>query len=320
MPEKSGDAAQASSAAAAALASRAMTDLRLVVTHPGGAHKDDLLACCVLVAQHACPIERRDPTPEDLSDASVAVVDVGGAHDAARHNFDHHHFPREHPPTCALSLVLDAAGVYEDARKFCDWLEPAEWFDSRGPKKTAEWLGVPRRAVSQLHSPIDGTLLRRFAAGKEHRPGEVVYDYMRLVGEDLLDYLGDVRAGIARVRAVAERWQVEAHGEVIEAVFVPRAPDALGDPSGNAARYIRAEGLEEVVGAMVYPDRRGDGYGIQRYEDDPRLDFTRVEAEEDVRFAHASGFVCKTEAMEPARLRALIAGAVVPGVQRSGAK
>jgi hypothetical protein len=293
-----------------------MSELRLVVTHPGGAHKDDLLACCVLVARNGCPIERREPTADDLSDPQVAVVDVGGAHDAASSNFDHHHFPREHPPTCALSLVLDALGIYDDARRFCDWLEPAEWFDSRGPKRTAEWLGVPRRAVSQLHSPIDGTLLRRFAAGSVHRPGEVVYDYMRLVGEDLLGYLGDVRAGIERVRAVAQRWQVEAHGEVIEAVFVPRAPGALEDPSGNAARYVRAEGLEDVVGATVYPDRRGDGYGIARYEDDPRLDFSRVEAEPDVRFAHKSGFVCKTDATDPERLRALIRGAVVPGVRR----
>ena len=293
-----------------------MSELRLVVTHPGGAHKDDVLACCVLIAQQSCPIERRDPTPDDLGDPSVAVVDVGGQHDVALNNFDHHHFPRERAPICALSLVLDAAGVYEDARRFCDWLEAAEWFDSRGPKKTAEWLSVPRRAISQLHSPVDGTLLRGFSSRAEHRPGEVIYDYMQLVGRDLLDYLADVRAGIERVRAVAERWQVEAHGEVIEAVFVPRGVAELEDPSGSAARYVRAEGLEDVVGAMVYPDRRGDGYGIQRYEDDPRLDFTRVEDEPDVRFAHASGFVCKTEATAQGRLKQLIEGAVVPGVAR----
>ncbi|MCK5944186.1 MAG: MYG1 family protein, partial [Planctomycetes bacterium] len=268
-----------------------MSELRLVVTHPGGAHKDDLLACCVLVAKHGAVIERREPTADDLADPEVAVVDVGGAHDPARHNYDHHHFPREHPPTCALSLVLDALGVYDDARTFCDWLEPAEWFDSRGPNRTAEWLGVPRRAISQLHSPIDATLLRRFAAGAAHRPGEAVYEFMRLVGEDLLEYLRSVRAGIDRVEAVCERWSVEAHGEVVEAVFVPRSDAALEDPSASVARFVRAAGLEQTVGALVYPDRRGDGYGLSRYEDDPRLDFQRVAAEPDVRFAHASGFV-----------------------------
>ena len=293
-----------------------MPPLRLVVTHPGGAHKDDLLACCVLISRFGCAIERREPTAADLADEAVAVVDVGGEHEPARHNYDHHHFPREHPPTCALSLVLDAIGVYDDARTFCDWLEPAEWFDSRGPKKTAEWLGVPRRAVSQLHSPIDGTLLRRFAASNAHRPGEVVYEYMKLVGDDLLAYLRDVRAGIERVDAVCERWAVDAHGEVVETVFVPRSDDALDDPSANAARYVRAMGLEHRIGALVYPDRRGDGYGIARYEDDPRLDFSRVEREPDVRFAHVSGFVCKTDATDPDRLRELIRAAVIPGTRK----
>ena len=296
--------------------SHPMPPLRLVVTHPGGAHKDELLACCVLVARYGCPVERREPRQEDLDDETVAVVDVGGSHDPARHNFDHHHFPRDHEPTCALSLVLDAFGLYEDARTFCDWLEVAEWFDSRGPKKTAEWLGVPRRAVSQLHSPVDGTLLRRFAAASRIRPGEPVYEFMRMVGDDLLGYLGRVRATIDRVAAVCQRWQVDVEGELVEAVFLPRTEETLEDPSASAAQYVRAHGLQGVVGAMVYPDRRGEGYGIARYEDDPRLDFARVEAEPDVRFAHASGFVCKTEAKDPERLRALIRAAVVPRQER----
>ncbi|MCB9877932.1 MAG: MYG1 family protein [Planctomycetes bacterium] len=288
-----------------------MQHLARIVTHPGGAHKDDLLACSVLAALHGCPIERRDPTPEDLADAATATVDIGGSHDAACSNFDHHHFPREHPPTCALSLVLQALDLYDDARLFCDWLEPAEWFDSRGPKRTAEWLGVPRRAVSQLNSPIDATLLRRFAAAKLHQPGETVYDYLRLVGQDLLDYLRTVRHQLAFVTDHGERWSVTAGPTTIETVFLPRSEQSLEEPSAGVAHWIRKQGLDGVVGAMIYPDRRGPGYGMQRYEDDARLDFTRLAGEPDVHFAHASGFVCKTSAQAPERLRELLARAVV---------
>jgi hypothetical protein len=288
-----------------------MQPLARIVTHPGGAHKDDLLACCVLAALHGCAIERRDPTPEDLADPATATVDVGGSHDPAQANFDHHHFPREHPPTCALSLVLQALGLYDDARTFCDWLEPAEWFDSRGPKRTAEWLGVPRRAIGQLNSPIDATLLRRFAAAKVHRPGETVYDYLRLVGHDLLDYLRTVREQLAFVSRHGERWSVAAGTTTIETVFLPRVEPGLEEPSAGVMHWIKKQGLESVVGAMIYPDRRGPGYGMQRYEDDPRLDFTRIAGEPDVRFAHQSGFVCKTEATDPERLRTLLASAVV---------
>lgn len=288
-----------------------MIDLKLIVTHPGGAHKDDLVAVCVLVALHGCAVERREPTAEELSDPRVAVVDVGGSHDPALHNYDHHQFPREHPPTCSLSLVLDALGLYGDAVRFCDWLEPAEWFDSRGPKKTAEWLGVPRAAIGQLNSPVDMTLLRHFAASPRHVEGETIYEFMRTVGADLLAYLRGVRADIETVRGQVERWKVEAGGEVIETVFLPRSDQVPSEPSNGVARFIRATGIESEIGAMVYPDRRAGGYGISRYEDDPRLDFSRLDGEPDVHFAHKSGFMCKTSATDPDRLRRLIAGAVV---------
>jgi len=287
-----------------------MTEINLIVTHPGGAHKDDLLGTCLLIALHGCPVVRRDPTTEELADAGVATVDIGGSHDAELHNFDHHHFPREHEPTCALSLVLDSIGLYADARQFCDWLEPAEWFDSRGPNRTAEWLGVPRRAIGQLNSPIDMTLLRRFADQARHEPGETLYEVMRFIGQDLLDYLHGVRESIDYVQRVGERWTVTAGSEAIETVFLPRIDPLPEEPSSSVARFIRATGIEREIGAIVYPDRRADGYGISRYEDDPRLDFSRVDAEPDVHFAHKSGFMCKTSAVDPERLRELIVAAV----------
>ena len=48
-----------------------------IITHPGGAHKDDFLACAVLLTQAPVAIQRRDPTEADLTDTSVAVLDIG---------------------------------------------------------------------------------------------------------------------------------------------------------------------------------------------------------------------------------------------------
>ena len=42
--------------------------LNLILTHPGGSHKDELLACSLLAAVHRVPIVRREPTAEDLAD------------------------------------------------------------------------------------------------------------------------------------------------------------------------------------------------------------------------------------------------------------
>ena len=280
--------------------------MHTIVTHPGGSHKDDLLAVCVLAAIHNCPIVRREPTPADLDDPQVAVVDIGGVHDPARSNFDHHHFPREHPPTCALSLVLDHLGLYQDALQFCDWLEPAEWFDSRGPKRTGEWLGVPRRAISQLNSPIDITLLRRFAQVSRLEPTDPLYTFMTMVGADLLDYLRVARQRLDFIDQHVERWTIPSGDDLIEALYLPRTEPAADEPSAMLGSYIRARKLDDVIAAIIYPDRRGDGFGIGRYEDHPRLDFARVETQPDVHFAHKSGFMCKTTATAPPRLKELV--------------
>jgi len=57
---------------------------------------------------------------------------------------------------------------------------------------------------------------------------------------------------------------------------------------------------------MVYPDRRGDGYALSTYNDRSRFDFAELDQQDDVHFAHARGFVAKTTATDPERLRELL--------------
>jgi hypothetical protein len=278
-----------------------------ILTHPGGSHKDEFLACCLLLAESAVPIVRREPSPEDLADGSIAVVDVGGEHAPERGNFDHHQFPRDYPPTCALSLVLRQLGVYEDARAFCDWLEPAEWFDTRGPVETARWLGVARETLFKLNSPIDTTLLRRFAGTVRLEPGDPLWEVMRWIGVDLLVYLKTLRARLDEIGMVSEFWEIETvDGNSFKVLFMPRTEPMADEPSAGLARYIDAHPTESGVVGLVYPDRRGAGFGLSRHQDSACLDFTRIADCGDVHFAHARGFVAKTTATDPRRLRELL--------------
>ena len=274
----------------------------LILTHPGGAHKDEVLACALLAAVHRVPIVRREPTADDLSDPSIAVVDVGGEHAPERSNFDHHQFPADHPPVCALSLVLQHLGIYEDARQFCEWLEPAEWFDTRGPNVTAKWLGVDRDTMGKLNSPIDVTLIRRFAKAKRLEPGEPLWEMLSYIGEDLIAYVRELRARLDFVARHAQTWAMGDH----EVLFLPRTEEMPDDPSGAIARHVESVGKDAQTAALVYPDRRNSGYGLSRHNDDPRYDFTRIEKEPDVHFAHARGFVAKTTATEVGRLQELL--------------
>lgn len=283
--------------------------MKAVLTHPGSAHKDDFLACCLLVARYQIPIWRRDPEAADLADPGILVVDIGGEHEPDRGNFDHHQFPADHPPICSLSLVLKHFEIYEDARAFCEWLEPTEWFDSRGPFATADWLGVERSLVNRFSSPVDITLLRRFAQKREHQPGEVIWEMMRMIGEDLFMYLRTLRERIDYVAEHARIFEVGEGAAAVRLLYMPRTDPMPDDPSAGLARYLDQVG--QKVEGLIYPDRRGAGYGLSRHEDSERLDFTRIAGEPDVHFAHARGFVAKTSATELDRLLELARKAVV---------
>jgi hypothetical protein len=283
-----------------------MTPFTTLLTHPGSAHKDEFLACCVLLALHPVPIVRREPTASDLSDPQVAVVDVGHDHDPIRNNFDHHQLPKDHAPTCSLSLVLQHLGIYADARQFCDWLEPAEWFDCRGPISTAKFLGIDRNALPKLNSPIDITLLRRFALADRIEPTAPLWAIMRMIGEDLLDYVRTLRTRLDFIAQHAQVWELVLGGEPAQILFLPRTDPLPDEPSMGLERYIEAQNLAGKIVGTVAPDRRSTGYGLSRFQDNPRLDFTRIADAPGVHFAHARGFVAKTSLTDHAHLKALL--------------
>jgi len=194
-------------------------------------------------------------------------------------------------------------GIYDETRKFCNWLEVAEYIDTRGPNDTAKWLEIDRDAMSKLNSPVDITLLRRFASATEHRQGEPIYEVMKMIGEDLVSFVRGMKARLEYIAQHAEIWEM---GFGFKVLFMPRTEPLPDESSMGMGRYIEDLGLEEEVVAMVYPDRRGGGYGMSRFNDDKRMEFTHVGEEADVHFAHNKGFIAKTSASDPARLKELL--------------
>jgi hypothetical protein len=288
-----------------------MTGFETILTHPGGAHADEFLACSVLLAIQPVPIVRREPTPADLATPAICVVDVGHRHEPALHNFDHHQLPKDHPPTCSLSLVLQHLGLYEDARQFCDWLETAEWFDTRGPVHTAKWLGITTDVLNRLNSPVQAALLRRFALLTRLEAGEPLWEMMRMIGADILDYIKSLRVRLEFLARHAEFWTVELAGRPSRILFLTRTEPLPEEPGFGLDRFIQSRGLGNEVVAIVSPDRRGSGYGLERYRDNPRLDFTRLDGHPGVHFTHARGFVAKTSITDVHELKSLLARAAV---------
>ncbi|MEO0794452.1 MAG: MYG1 family protein [Verrucomicrobiota bacterium] len=281
-------------------------DLEKIITHPGGSHRDEFLACCLLIGECSVPIERRDPSVEELADPRIAVVDIGHQHDPELSNFDHHQFPRDSTPTCALSLVLQKLELYEPARQFCDWLESTEHFDCRGAKETGEWIGVTPEQMRRLDSPIDPTILRLFARQERHQPGEPLWEIMRSMGEEWSSY---VRGMAEQVKFLADRgelWTLDQNGQSFEVFAILDRNAPLGDAASGVGFHLKAIGKDESVVAIAYPDNRSQGHGLRRFNDHPSMEFTQLEEEPDVHFTHKRGFIAKTSAESPERLQELL--------------
>lgn len=290
-----------------------MTPFETILTHPGGAHNDEFLACCVLLTVHPAPIVRREPTPDDLGTVTTCVVDVGARHEPGLNNFDHHQLPKDHPPTCSLSLVLQVLELYDDARRFCDWLETTEWFDARGPIQTAAWLGLTTDTLARLNSPVNGALLRQFALSTRLEPGQPLWEIMRLIGSDIVGTIRTLRLRLDFIATHAEFWTVELAGRPAQILFLPRTQPLPDEPSFGIDRFIQGRGLVGEIVGIVSPDRRGSGYALERFRDNPRLNFTQIADRPGVHYAHARGFVAKTSVTDPAELKLLLAAAAVAG-------
>ena len=281
--------------------------MQKLITHPGSAHKDDFLSCAILVAETSAPIERREPTVEELENPTIAVIDIGHQHQPGLSNFDHHQFPRDATPTCSLSLVLQHLGLYEDARSFCEWLEPAEWFDCRGANQTAKWMGVDREVMFKLNSPIDHTVLRAFSKETIISPGDTLWEVMRWSGRDLLEYIRGMRTRINAMADYVQVWNLEIEGLVSpKAIFVERSDSLPSDPLQGISFFLEEQGIADQVIALVYPDSRGTGYGLKRHEDHPRVDFNALEGTPSVHFIHKSGFLAKTNETASEALKKMI--------------
>jgi hypothetical protein len=160
---------------------------------------------------------------------------------------------------------------------------------------------------------MDLSLLKRFSAVSKLEAGEPLWEVMRMMGSDLLDYLKHMRTRLDFIAHNAEIWTLRIGGEPASVLFLPRSETPSEDSAMGVDRYLEMNGLADAVIAIVTPDRRGLGYGLSRYRDNPRLDFTRISDHPKVHFAHARGFVAKTSSVDIEELKALVVRAGTPG-------
>jgi len=260
-----------------------------IITHPGQAHNDEFLAVAVLCSRYNVSlIERRDPTQEELDDPDYIVVDVGGRHDPDKNNYDHHQFPRDHKPICALSLVLENMGIIDDFRNVFPWLSVIEELDSKGPFAVAKRLGIPPDDLLALQNPIASGALAVFADVSRIVALDGLHWLLKSIGDGIMATFENTQDRLSLLKAGDLTFQVGS----VTCLDVRSIP---ADQQPTLALELFCKQYSPIpVHVTVTNDDRGPGFCLFRRNDDPRVDFSKINGHSDVIFAHANGFVAKT--------------------------
>jgi hypothetical protein len=110
---------------------------QLIITHPGSAHFDEITAISLILAVFTDTefrIERREPSPAELDDPGVWVVDTGNRYEPEKRNFDHH---QSLDCPVAFVLVAEYLGLLA-ALSVMPWWNFKDSVDRIGPVRSSQ--------------------------------------------------------------------------------------------------------------------------------------------------------------------------------------
>lgn len=259
-----------------------------ILTHPGSAHKDDFMAVSVLLANlDNAVVLRRDPSRAELDDPDTYVVDVGMEHNPLKHNFDHHHNPAL---PCAFHLVMQHLNYHEAATLSFAWYPHMSMMDVRGPYRTAQDLGIDSSVLFASSSPIDGYILALFSRYEQLTSKDLLYQFMKAMGQDLLELIDRKTKRLERLKREATQVELGSYSAIVS-----RIEDA---PKLAIDLYLRTLDDPGVV-MSITPAIRGKGWEMLRLNEHPAVNFLALEDQPEISFIHANGFLAKTRTRLP---------------------
>ncbi len=280
-----------------------------IVTHSGGAHADELMAIALIALEYDLRLDDveivrvGDCKPDALRKAELDkilacdpckpldlyIVDVGKKHDPANGFFDHHQFASDAPADCAFSLLAKHFG-YED--KDFPWMRRMAFIDSKGPFAWfREKMGRAPKGPKELKDVLgDGDSVFEYIPRVANLVPDSMTQYRKALGlayewlELEIDWIEKRKANVEYAKA---NMKVIDLGSFKMVYFNQKETKGTLDICDELAE---ADPTVIMTGKL---DERGDGYSAMRLADNPRVDFSPRESEDDCVFAHKNGFVLK---------------------------
>lgn len=261
-----------------------------IFTHGGNAHRDEFIACSIILAKEHGNVGLRwqvsrvlQFNPADATEFDY-VVDIGGIYDPNALRFDHH---QDITLPCATSLVLKYFKLLDDAYSWYPWVEFTDIVDVKGPAVAAAWLDARVSTLARVFSPVERALLNQFSGVTTVESGSTLYELMVIIGNDIVDGL-QLRAG--RLSLIESKAVVEWVGNAPAVIYFL---DDVPDPE-LALRMFR---FKHARGASIGVVRstRGEGWRLFRFEDTAGIDFKKVENHPEIEYVHGTGFMATTK-------------------------
>lgn len=275
----------------------------MIITHPGNAHFDDLFSVCLVI--YKCSIDqdlanitevhRRKPEPQEMENSRIWKLDVGGKFNPELKQFDHHlhisqsaeltPMQRDLSKNCTFSLLLKEWGMWERAIKLFRWLPTAMKMDAQGPKKVVEELNISFNALAKLGSFIESNFLKLFQKYEVLYSSDTFFFFLHYFGKQFFEQLSTYYDLLT---------EIENNVEYMSVKDVPIIRYLQNEQHLNTIKKILSQKKEErwgEGGVVIYPNNRPPGsIAVMRYDDDERVDFTRIKDHKHVIFAHSNGF------------------------------
>lgn len=250
----------------------------LIITHGGRAHFDEFFAISLVLATHQdvdFTIERRNPTPSELNNPDIWVIDIGERHETGLKNFDHH---QDLKISASFVLVADYLNL-SDTFRTAPWWNFKNRIDRFGPVNIAREIGI--QDLLPTYSPLEEWMITEF----EKNP-DAMGSLMASFGRSL----------IAKAKIIAARMEFWESCQLDciknKIVLIAHTSETLG-----LREY--SESLAQPVDISITYDNRGKGWRLRRVNDYCGVNFSKLENCEEISFAHKGGFIAKTKQRLP---------------------
>ena len=250
---------------------------QLIITHPGSAHFDEVTAVSLILATHTDTefrIERREPEPAELDDASVWVVDAGERHEPEKRNFDHH---QSLDCPAAFVLIAEYLGLAE-TMSVMPWWHFKDSVDRFGPGKGSIEYHAGDDLVNR--NPMEIWLTATFASEPE-----ASLPLLKAFGTHIIE---DARM----LKNQIDYWRSSSR------LVIAGVPAMIGETRESAGLEEFRRLDESPPDIVISLDRRDEGWRLFRYDGTP-VDFSLISDRPEIAFAHKSGFMAKTRERLP---------------------